>query len=198
MSFLTIHWFVSCSATTTYLCWLCHSLLLDKEDCFVCLFTVAFLSIAVWVFSLAILHGMHLVVSTHHSFFWVVCHLNRKFPLKESEREPQNKLSLLPIARLYPSLTSDPWPTILVLAGYRLVVPGLCACSTFVYVKSLFAAHTFAMVWRFIYAFYHSSLTFYGMNCFLIFHSLLVYSFQGLGLAWLWVFLFLAHSLLLW
>ena len=64
-----------------------------------------------------------------------------------------------------------------------------CACSTSVNVQSLFAAHTFAMAWRFICAFCHSSLTSYGMNCFLIFHSLLDCSFQGLGLAWLWVFL---------
>ena len=38
-----------------------------------------------------------------------------------------------------------------------------------VYIKSLFAAHTFAIVWRLICAFYHSSLTFCGKNCFLIF-----------------------------
>ena len=42
VSFQTIHWSVSCPATTTYLCWLCHIPLLDKEIYFVCLFTVAF------------------------------------------------------------------------------------------------------------------------------------------------------------
>ena len=196
MSFPAIYWFVSCPTTTIYLCWLCYFSLLDKEDCFVCLFIVAFLSTTVWVFSLVIPHGMHLVVPTHYFFFWVVCHLKTS-PPKESEQEFQNRLSLLLTAKPYPFFTSNLWLTTLVLTRYRLVVPGLCACPTFVYVKSLSAAHAFAMVWRFIYAFYHSSLTFYDMNCFLIFHSLLVCSFQGLGLAWLWVFLFLAHSLLL-
>ena len=51
VSFQTTHWFVSCPATTTYLCWLRHSPLLDKEIYFVCLFTVAFLSATVWIFS---------------------------------------------------------------------------------------------------------------------------------------------------
>ena len=53
------------------------------------------------------------------------------------------------------------------------------------------------MVWRFICVFFHSSLTSYGMNYFLIFYSSLACPFQGLGLAWLWIFLSLAHSLLL-
>ena len=63
-----------------------------------------------WAFSLTIPHGMHLVVPTHTSLFWVVCHLSRTFPLKEFEREPQNRLSLLPTARPYPHLllTHDP------------------------------------------------------------------------------------------
>ena len=110
VSFPTTHWFVSCPATTTYLCWLCHSLLPDKENYFVCLFTVAFLSTIAWVFSLAIPHGMHLVVPTHHSIFWMVCHPSKTFPPKKFKREPQNRLSLLLIARPYPllSLTYDP------------------------------------------------------------------------------------------
>ena len=72
------------------------------------------------------------------------------------------------------------------------------ACAPLpVYIESLSAAHAFAIVWRLICAFYRSSLTSYGVNCFLIFHSLLACSFQGLGLTWSWVFPFLAHSLLL-
>ena len=104
VSFLTTYWFVNCLAATTYLCWLCYSSLLDKKDYFVCLFTVAFLSTIMWVFSLAIPHGMHLVVPTHLSFFWVVCHPSKTSPVKESEREPQSKLSLLPTTRPYPLL----------------------------------------------------------------------------------------------
>ena len=93
-----------------HLCWPCHSLLSDKENCFVCLSTVAFLSVARWVFSLTIPYDMHLVVLTHHFLFWVICHPIRTFSPKEFEREPQNRLSLLPTARPYPGLplTHDP------------------------------------------------------------------------------------------
>ena len=50
------------------------------------------------------------MISTHPYFFWMVCHLSRTFSLKEPEHEPQNGLSLLPIARPYPflPLTHDP------------------------------------------------------------------------------------------
>ena len=82
VSFSTTYWFVNYLATTTYLCWPCHSPLPDKENCFVCLFTMAFLSSIVWVFSLAIPYGMHLVIPTHHSLFWVICHPSRTFPPK--------------------------------------------------------------------------------------------------------------------
>ena len=37
MSFPTTHWFVSCPAIITYIFWLCHSLLPNKEDYFVLL-----------------------------------------------------------------------------------------------------------------------------------------------------------------
>ena len=110
VSFPTTHWFVSCLATTTYLCWLCHSPLLDKENYFVYLFIVTFLSTTVWVFSLSIPHGMHLVVPIHPFLFWVVCHLSRTFPPKEFEQELQNRLSLLLTTRPYPfiPLTYNP------------------------------------------------------------------------------------------
>ena len=85
----TTHSFVSCSATTTYMCWLCHSPLPDKEDYFVCLFIVAFLSTTMWVFSLAIPHGIHLVIPTHPTFFWVVCHPTRTSPQKNLSRNPR-------------------------------------------------------------------------------------------------------------
>ena len=110
MFFPTTHWFISCPATTTYLYKLCHSLLPDKKGCFVCLFTVAFLSTTVWVFSLTIPHGILQVVLTHPSFFWMICHPSRTSPPKESERELQNRLSFIPIARPYflLPLTYDP------------------------------------------------------------------------------------------
>ena len=53
---------------------------------------------------------MHLVIPTHPYFFWVVSHPSRTLPPKESEQEPQNRLSLLSTARPYPllPLTHDP------------------------------------------------------------------------------------------
>ena len=53
---------------------------------------------------------MHLVVPTYSCFFWVVSHPSRTLPSKESEQEPQNRLSLLPTAKPYPllPLTHDP------------------------------------------------------------------------------------------
>ena len=117
VSFSTAHWFVSNPTTTTYLCYLCHSPLPDKENYFVCLFTVAFLSITMWVFPLTIPYGMHLVVPTHSSFFWVACHPSRTFPLKEFEREPQNRLSLLPTTRPYPLLPLTYNPSLLYWLG---------------------------------------------------------------------------------
>ena len=95
--FLPTIQFVNCPTTTTYLCWLCHSPLPNKKDYFICLLTVASLSTTMWVFSLAISHGMHLVVPTHPSFFWGVCHPSRTLPPKEYEREPQNRLSFSPL-----------------------------------------------------------------------------------------------------
>ena len=104
------HWSVNRLTSTIYLCRLCHSPSLDKEDYFVRLFTVALLPTMVWVLSLSIPHGMHLVIPTHHYFFWMVCHPSRTFPSKEPEQEPQNRFSSLPTVRPYP-LTSDPYPT---------------------------------------------------------------------------------------
>ena len=46
--------------------------------------------------SLSIPHDMHLVVPTHHCFFWVIFHPSRTFPPKEPEQEPQNRFPLSP------------------------------------------------------------------------------------------------------
>ena len=55
---------------------------------------------------------MHLVILTHFSLFWVVCHLNMTFPPKEFKQEPQNRLPLLPTLKPYPllPLTHGPPP----------------------------------------------------------------------------------------
>ena len=106
------HWFVRRSASTTYLCWLCHSSSLDKEDYFVRFFVVAFLPATMCMLSLSlpIPHGMHLVVPTHPYFFWVVCYPSRTFFPKEPEQESQNRFSPLFIAGPY-FLTSNLGPT---------------------------------------------------------------------------------------
>ena len=111
------YWFVSCPTTTTYLCLLCHSALPDKDNCFVCLITVTFLSTTVWLFSLAILHGMHLMVPTHPSLFWMVCYPCRTFSLKEFEWEHQNRLFLLPTVRPYTLLPLTYNPPLLYWLG---------------------------------------------------------------------------------
>ena len=113
VSFQTTHWFVNYLATITYLCCPCHIPLPNKENYFVCLFTVAFLSETRWTFSLTISHGMHLAIPTHLSFFWVVCHPSKTFPLKEFEWKSQNRLFLLPTAKPYPLLHLTHGPPLL-------------------------------------------------------------------------------------
>ena len=171
----TTHQFVSCPATTTYLCWLCHSPLPDKENYFICLLTVAF--------SPTIPHDIYLVVSTHPSFFWVVCHPNKISPPKEYEQEPQNRLSILPSTRSYPLLPPTHDPPLLYWLDTGQWCLGLTRAPLPMYAKSLSIVHAPTTIWRLVYAFYCSSLTSYGMNCFLIFHSLLAFFFQGLNLA---------------
>ena len=148
------------------MCWMLHSLSPDKEDYFVSLLTVVFLSTTMWVFPLPIPYGMHLVVPTHPYFFWVVCHPSRTFSLKELEQEPQNRLSSLPTTRPYPFLLLTHDPPLPVLAGYRLVMFGPCACTTSVYVQNLSTAYAFAMVWRLVCTSCHSSLTSYDVSFF--------------------------------
>ena len=58
------------------------------------------------------------------------------------------------------------------MVGYKLVMFRPSAYSSYVYVQSLFAVHAFAVVWRLVCAFCRSSLTSYGVYCFLISHSL--------------------------
>ena len=137
---------------------------------------------------------MHLVIPTHLSLFWVVCHPSKTFPPKEFEREPQNMLSLSSHHQTIPSLTSDLWPTTPILAGYKLVVPKPYVCFTSICVHGLSAIHAFAMTYRLVCTFYYSFLTFCGMNESLIFHSLCITSL--LGWALLDCGLFLIQSIL--
>ena len=146
--------------------------------------------------SLPISHGMYLVVPTHICFFQAVCHPSRTFPPKELEQEPQNRFSPLPTTKPRPLLPLIHDPPLPVLAGYRLVMFGLCACSTSMYVQNLLAAYAFAMVWRLIYTFCRLSLTSYGVSYFLIFHHFWPTLFRGWALLDFGLF-FLQPTLLL-
>ena len=59
-----------------------------------------------------------------------------------------------------------------ILARYRLVMFGQCACFSSKYIQNLPTAHAFAVVWRLVCTFCHPSLTSYGMSHFLASHSL--------------------------
>ena len=114
----------------------------NKVDYFVCLSAVTPLPVTVWVVSLSIPHGMHLVVPTYPYFFWAVCHPSRTFPPIEPEQESHNRFFPSPHRQ---TIHSYLWPMTsprLVLAGYMLVMPGPCACFTSMYVQSLPIAHS--------------------------------------------------------
>ena len=138
---------------------------------------------------------MHLVIPTHFSLFWVVCHPSKTFSPKEFERKPQDRLFPSPHRQTIPSLTSDPWPTNLVLAGYKLVVPKPCACSTPMYVHGLFVVHAFAMTWRLAYTFYCSFLISLWHEWVFELSFFMSYFLLELGLAWLWAFPSPFHTL---
>ena len=140
---------------------------------------MALLPTTVWVFSLSIPHGMHLVVPTHPCFFWAVCHPNRTFPQKSLSKNPRIgfPFSPPPDHTLLP-LTHDPPPPVLV--GYRLVKSRPCVCSTSTCVQNLPAA--FVVVWRLLCTFCCSFLTSYGMSYSWIPHSLWLVLLTGWAL----------------
>ena len=183
------------SATTTYLCWLCHFLPLDKEGYFVCLFVccgffyplqcVCSLSLSL----MACAWWFQLILA---SFGWHVIQVGH-FPQKSLSKNPRIgfffSLSLsfsLPTARPCP-LTHD--PPLPLLAGYRLVVLESRACFTFftrcscicrvLEIGLYILPCTFGFLWCGLF----SNLPFF-MTCF----------FWGLGLVGSWAFLPLAYS----
>ena len=157
---------------------------------------MTFLSTTVWVFSLAIPYGMHLVVPTHHSIFWVVCHPSRTFPPKKFKQEPQNRLSLLPIARPYPLLSPTHDPPLQYWLGTSWwclgLVRSLLPCMSKACLLLMHLPWTGGSC-----AFFHSFLTSYGVNCFMILHSLSLASSKGRALLDCGFFSLLAHYLLL-
>ena len=139
-----------------------------QRNYFVCLSAMAPLPTLVWVLCLFVPHGMHLVVPIYPYFFWVVCHPSRTFPPKKPEQEPQNRFFPSPHCQTMPSYLwpmTSPHP---ILVRYRLVMPRPCACFTSMYVQSLLAAHTHAVIWRLICTFCQSFLASYGLGYFLI------------------------------
>ena len=139
---------------------------------------------------------MHLVVPTYHSIFWVVCHLSRTFPLKKFKQEPQNRLSLLPIARPYPllSLTHNlPLQYWLGTSWWCLgLMRSLLLCMSKACLLLMRLPWTGGSC-----AFFRSFLTSYGVNCFMILHSLSLASSKGRALLDCGLFSLLAHYLLL-
>ena len=156
---------VSGSATTTYLCWLCHSPLLDKEGYFVCLlamgfstrFSVCALSLSLmactWWFQLILtFFGWHVIPAGH-------------FPQKSMCKNPR-----IGFFFLSPPPDHALWPIthhFLYWLGIGWWCLGLARAS-----PSSPAAHAFAMFWSLVCTFCRALLASYGMGCFLICHSL--------------------------
>ena len=188
---------ISGSATTIYLCWLCRSPLPEKEGYFVCLLAVAFSTrYSVCALSLSLPLSLPLMACTWWfqlilvSFGWYVIPTGH-FPRKNLSKNPKIGFFLLPTARPCPLIYDPP---LLILAGYRLVVPVCRACFTFftrhsciccvlelvLYVLSC----TFGFLWRGLF----SDLPFFK-TCF----------FWGLGLVGSWAFFPSAYSVfILW
>ena len=141
-----------------------------------CLLAYRGVSYLFWcVCSFPILHGMHLEVPTHLSLFWVVSHPSRTLPPKEYEQEPQNRPSLLPTTKPYPLLPLTHDPPLLYWLGTSWRYLGFAHASLLCTSKAcLLLTH-----WRLVCVFCHSSLTSYGVNCFMIFHSLWLTSLKG-------------------
>ena len=143
--------------------------------------------------SLSIPHDMHLVVPTHHCFFWVIFHPSRTFPPKEPEQEPQNRFSPFPTAWPYP-FTSNPWPHHFLYwldTGWWCLglARALLLCMSKIYLLLMhlpwprgFFAHFAAYPWL---------LMAWATFWFLILYGPLP---LRLGFAWLWAFLLSAHS----
>ena len=60
---------------------------------------------------------MHLVIPTHISLFWVVCHPSKIFLTKDFEWEPQNRSPLFPTAKPHPLLPLTHSPPFLYWLG---------------------------------------------------------------------------------
>ena len=139
---------------------------------------------------------MHLVISTHLSLFLVVCHPSTTFPPKVFEWEPQNRLPLLPIARPYPLLPLTHGPPLLYWLGtgwcclILVHAPLLCVSKACLLLMCLpwprVCLCVLLLILNLLWREQVSEPSFF-MTRFL----------HGLGIAKLWAFLSLMHSLLL-
>ena len=138
-------------------CWLHHSLFLDKIACLVSYLSPFLLHPSGKGLNhlTTYLYGMHQVVPAYTYLFCVRCYPNRTSFPKKLEREPQNRLHFLPTAKPHPlkALTRGPLPCISwVQVGSALT---LCACLLCLNLfhsglHTIFVA--FALVW-FCYTF---------------------------------------------
>ena len=82
--------------------------------------------------------SMHPTVPLQTCLFWVVYHPSRTYLPKGLGQEPQNRPFPLSPPPNHTPFTSYLWPMTPpcpILVGYRLVVPGLCACFLFKFVQ---------------------------------------------------------------
>ena len=134
--------------------------------------------------------GMHPMVPSQTCLFWVVCYPSRTYLLKGLGQEPQNKSFPLSSPPNHTPFTSYLWPMTPprpILAGYRLVVPGPCACFPFRYVQESACC---SCVYRDLETL---------RLCFLTFHvgfSLVSRSIQELGFIWWWALHFFGPFLI--
>ena len=114
--------------------------------------------------SVSIPHGIHLVVPTHHCFFWVHFIPTGHFPQKCLSKNLRIGFFPLPTARPC-LLTHD--HHFLYWLGIGWWCLGLARAS-----PSSPVAHAFAVFWRLVCTFYRALLAFYCVGCFPICHSL--------------------------
>ena len=161
---------VSGSATTTYLCWLCRSPLLDKEGYFVCLLAMSFSTrFSVCALSLSLMActwWFQLILS---SFGWHVVPAGH-FPQKSLSKDP--RIGFFPFPH-HQTMSSDPWSTTSYIGW---VQAGGVWVSCVLHLLRLLLMH---LPWsgNWSCTFCRALLVFYGVGCFLIWHSLWLTSF---------------------
>ena len=133
MGVLAYHFLVvSCSATTTYLCWLCRFPSTSQRRLF-CLFACCSFSTHYNVCVLFLYSLWHAPSGSNSSLLLLGGMSSQQdiSPQKTLSKNPRIGFFPLPIARpcLLLPLTHD--PPLPILARYRLVVPGSCVCFAF-------------------------------------------------------------------